>query len=160
MTDRKDSAYTDAGPLVDADIVTVTQTMSTTPTGPFKVTLATLFAYIMAKVRTALGVVTAASSSSGTLTINCALGYNFTYTFTENITAWTISNVPAGATTLFIGLTQHASSAKTMAMDASFKWAGGSVGVVSAGLGAKDYLALTTLDGGTTWAATLSKGHA
>jgi hypothetical protein len=50
MADQPDSTLSNAGTLVDADIAAITQTMSTTPTGPFKATLAALFAFFTRKI--------------------------------------------------------------------------------------------------------------
>jgi hypothetical protein len=103
--------------------------------------------------------VTAVSSSSGVLNIDCALGDYFTTTLTENITSITFSNLPASgsARTIMLRITQHASSAKTVAWPSSLKWAGGSAGAVSTGAGAVDALALTSFDQGATWDATIAK---
>lgn len=105
---------------------------------------------------------TAAASSAGTLTLNVALGDYFTTTLTENVTTLAFSNLPGAGlgTTLMLQITQHASSPKTFAWPASFKWAGGSAGTVSAVNSAVDVLAITTFDNGTTWRATLANGFA
>ena len=51
--------------------------------------------------------VTAVTSSSGTLTLNAAEGGYFTVALSENITTWTISNLPAGrATVITVRFTQ------------------------------------------------------
>jgi hypothetical protein len=69
---------------------------------------------------------TAASSSAGTLTLNASLGDYFTTTLTENVTTLAFSNLPGAGLgcTLMLQITQHASSPKTFAWPASFKWAG------------------------------------
>lgn len=102
------------------------------------------------------------TSSSGTVTVNCALGDYFTFPLTENVSGWSFTNLPAAgkAQTLMIRIQQHASSAKTVSWPASFKWAGGTPLVVSNTLSAYDVLALTTFDQGTRWEVTLSKAHA
>ena len=105
---------------------------------------------------------TAVTSSSGTLTLNASLGDYFTVTLTENVTTLAFSNLPGAGlgTTLMLQITQHASSPKTFAWPASFKWAGASAGTVSATNSAVDVLAITTFDNGTTWRATLANGFA
>jgi len=107
-------------------------------------------------------VATALTSASGVVTINCALGDYFTLTLTENVTSIVFTNtVGAGyGMTKMVQITQHASSAKTVAWPASFKWASGSAGVVSTTLSAKDRMAITSDDNGTTWDATLANGFA
>jgi hypothetical protein len=105
---------------------------------------------------------TAAASSAGTLTLNASLGDYFTTTLTEDVTTLAFSNL-AGAglgTTLMLQITQHASSPKTFAWPASFKWAGAAAGTVSAVNSAVDVLAMTTFDNGTTWRVTLANGFA
>ena len=102
--------------------------------------------------------VTAAPISSGVATIDCALGDYFTLAPTANLTGWTFQNVPQGCSIL-VKFTQD-STARTVAWPASFRWVGGTDGVVSTASGAIDLLALTTLDGGATWLATLAKGFA
>jgi hypothetical protein len=106
--------------------------------------------------------VTAISSSSGVLNIDCSLGDYFTITLTENITSITFSNLPAAgsARTITVRITQHASAAKTVTFPSSMKWAGGTPGVVSTGLSAIDVLAMTTFDQGTRWESTLAKAFA
>ncbi len=106
--------------------------------------------------------VTAVSSSSGVLNLDLSLGDYFTITLTENVTSLTFSNAPGSGkgATVMLQITQHASSAKTFAFPSAFDWAGGSVGVISTALSAKDVLAITTFDNATAWIATLSKAHA
>jgi hypothetical protein len=51
--------------------------------------------------------VTAVTSSSGTLTLNAAEGGFFTVALSENVTTWTITNLPAGrATVITVRFTQ------------------------------------------------------
>jgi len=105
--------------------------------------------------------VSALSVSAGVCNIDCSLGDYFTLAPTANITSITFSNLPAAghAMTLMIRFTQD-STARTVAWPSSFKWAGGSAGAVSTGSGAKDVIALTTFDQGTTWNATIAKAFA
>lgn len=105
--------------------------------------------------------VTAATSTSGVLTIDCAAGDYFTHALDENVTSWSITNLPGsgkGATKI-IQFTQD-STPRTVAWPASFRWAGGTDGVVSTGSGVIDVLAITTFDNGTTWIATLNNAFA
>lgn len=102
--------------------------------------------------------VTALTVSSGAVTVDCSLGDYFRLAPTTNVTGWTFANVPP-ACSLMIDFTQDA-TARTIAWPASFKWSGGSAGVVSTSAGAKDLLAITTFDGGVTWRATLAKAFA
>lgn len=105
--------------------------------------------------------VTAATSTSGVLTIDCAAGDYFTHALDENVTSWSITNLPGSgkAATKMIKFTQD-STPRTVAWPASFRWAGGTDGVISTGSGAIDVLAITTFDNGTTWIATLNNAYA
>jgi len=102
-------------------------------------------------------IVSALTVSAGSVTVDCSLGDYFTLAPTANVTGWTFTNVPP-ACSLMIGFTQD-STARTVAWPASFKWVGGA-GAVSTAAAAKDLLAITTLDGGATWRATLAKAWA
>lgn len=102
-----------------------------------------------------------ALATSGSVNIDCSLGDYFTIGMTGNVTAITFSNLPGsnrGATKM-IRFTQD-STPRTVAWPASFRWAGGTDGVISTGSGAIDVLAITTFDNGTTWIATLNNGFA
>jgi hypothetical protein len=115
-------------------------------------------AYVSIATRQA---VTAVTSSSGTVTLNAALGDYFTFALSENVTTIAFSNLPGAGKgcTLMVRITQDATP-RTVAWPASFRWVGGVDGVVSTAAGAVDVLALTTFDNGTTWHATLSKAWA
>lgn len=106
-------------------------------------------------------VVSALTTSSGVVNIDCSLGDYFTLALTANVTSITFSNLPASGkgATLMVRITQDA-TARTVAWPASFKWAGGSAAAVSTGSGAVDLLAITSFDQGTTWRATLAKAFA
>lgn len=103
--------------------------------------------------------VTALSISTGVVNIDCSLGDYFTLAISANVTSITFSNLPAAgyARTLMIRFTQDATTAYTVAWPASFKWAGGTAGVISTTLSAVDVLAITTFDQGTSWQSTLAK---
>lgn len=102
--------------------------------------------------------VNALTISSGAVAINCALGDYFTLSMTANVTTLTLSSVPA-VKTLMIAITQDATGSRTMSWPAAFKWAGGTTGTLSTAANAKDLLAITTFDSGTTWYATLAKAY-
>lgn len=103
-------------------------------------------------------IVSAIPVTAGIAALDASLGDYFTIAPTVNITGWTLSNVPP-ACSLMICITQDA-TARTVAWPASFRWAGGTAGAVSTAAGAKDLLAITTVDGGATWLATLAKAFA
>ena len=102
-----------------------------------------------------------ATATSGTVTVDYALGDYFTLGLTGNVTAWSFTNMPGSGkgASLMIRITQD-STPRTVAWPASFRWAGGAVPTVSTASGAVDVLAITTFDNGTTWRATLAKAFA
>ena len=97
--------------------------------------------------------VTAVSSSSGALTIDCSLGKSFTVTLTENITSITLSNTNGAgfATEVDIQFTQDGTGGRTVTLPASFKALGGSDTAVASGANAVTVLSAKTFDNGTTW---------
>lgn len=102
-----------------------------------------------------------ALATSGSVGIDVALGDYFTIGLAGDVSTFTFSNLPGSGkgASLMIRITQD-STPRTVGWPASFKWAGGVAGVVSTGSGAVDLLAITTLDNGTTWDATLAKAFA
>ena len=96
------------------------------------------------------------TQGSGTVTLDLAQGNFFEFTLTENVTGWTFSNLASSGTasSWIIKITQHASSAKTVAYPAAVKWAGGTDHIMSTGTGAVDIISMFTIDGGTTIYAT------
>ena len=103
------------------------------------------------------------TQGSGTVTLDLAQGNFFEFTLTENVTGWTFSNTAASGTasSWIIKITQHASSAKTVAYPAAIKWAGGTDHVMSTATGSIDIVSMFTIDGGTTvYANIVGKGFA
>ena len=92
------------------------------------------------------------TQGSGTVTLDLAQGNFFEFTLTENVTGWTFSNPATSGTasSWIIKITQHASSAKTVAYPAAIKWAGGTDHVMSTATGSIDIVSMFTIDGGTT----------
>ena len=92
------------------------------------------------------------TQGSGTVTLDLAQGNFFEFTLTENVTGWTFSNLASSGTasSWIIKITQHASSAKTVAYPAAIKWAGGTDHVMSTATGSIDIVSMFTIDGGTT----------
>ena len=85
------------------------------------------------------------SSSSNVLSIDLANGNTGEITLTENITGINFTNVPAsGVSTFTLEITQHASSAKTVAINAITVNGGGSVTAKTAGA---DGFTMTTTTG-------------
>ena len=101
----------------------------------------------------------AVTSSSGVVSINLANGNTGSITLTENITDIDFTNVPTnGVSTFTLQITQHASSAKTVAInavtvngggDVTAKTAGGGGYTVSTGASAIDLVTFLFLDAGT-----------
>ena len=101
----------------------------------------------------------AVTSSSGVVSIDMNNGNTGSITLTENITDIDFTNVPAnGVSTFTLQITQHASSAKTVAINAvtvnsggnvTAKTAGGAGYTVSTGASAIDLVTFLFLDAGT-----------
>ena len=91
------------------------------------------------------------TQGSGTVTLDLAQGNFFEFTLTENVTGWTFSNTAASGTasSWIIKITQHASSAKTVAYPSAVKWAGGTDHVMSTATGSIDIVSMFTIDSGT-----------
>ena len=103
------------------------------------------------------------TQGSGTVTLDLAQGNFFEFTLTENVTGWTFSNLASSGTasSWIIKITQHASSAKTIAYPAAIKWSGGYDHVMSTATGSIDIISMFTIDGGTTiYANIVGKGFA
>ena len=89
--------------------------------------------------------VQAVTSSSGVLAIDVLSGNVATITLTENITDIDFTNVPAAGTcAITLIITQHASSAKTVAIDAVTVNGGGNLTAKTAG--AAGFTMTTTVD--------------
>ena len=102
----------------------------------------------------------AVTFNATTMTLNCALSNVFTTTFTANVTvAPTLSNPNDGQTINWF-ITQDATGSRTMTWPASFKWPGGTVGVLSTAVNAVDLLVATYRAATGFWYATISKGFA
>ena len=91
------------------------------------------------------------TQGSGTVTLDLAQGNFFEFTLTENVTGWTFSNLSSSGTasSWIIKITQHASSAKTVAYPSAVKWAGGTDHVMSTATGSIDIVSMFTIDSGT-----------
>lgn len=98
----------------------------------------------------------AVTFNATTMTLNCALSNVFATTFTANVTsAPTLSN-PGDGQTINWFITQDGSGGHTMTWPASFKWPGGSAGVLSTGVNAVDLLVATFRSATSSWYATLT----
>ena len=96
--------------------------------------------------------VTAATSSSGTLTLDASVGGFFTVALSENITTWTINNLPAGrATVITVRFTQDTTDRTVVSTinTVAAKTAGGAGWTMSTGSGAIDVV--TVLYDGTNY---------
>jgi hypothetical protein len=103
---------------------------------------------------------TVVTFNATTMTVNCALSNIFTTTFTANVTvAPTLSN-PSDGQTLNWFITQDATGSRTMTWPTSFKWPGGTAGVLSTAANAVDLVVATYRSGTGFWYATISKAFA
>jgi hypothetical protein len=99
-------------------------------------------------------VVTFAASS---MTVNCNLSNVFTVTMTANITAApVVSNAKDGQTINWF-FTQDGTGGRTAIWPTSFKWPGGSTGVLSTTSSSVDLLVATYRSATTFWYAALTK---
>lgn len=107
-------------------------------------------------------VVSVATSTTGVLGIDWSLGDYFTHTLDENISTWSFTNLPSSPAgiALVLRIQQDPTTPRTVAWPASFRWIGGTDGVVSSIVNAVDVLSLVSFDQGTTWIAHLNNGYA
>ena len=102
----------------------------------------------------------AVTFSATAMTVDCTKSNVFTTTFTANVTtAPTISNPQDGQTINWF-ITQDATGSRTMTWPTSFKWAGGTAGVLSTAANSVDLLVATYRSSTGFWYASLSKGFA
>jgi hypothetical protein len=99
-----------------------------------------------------------AASVSGDVTLDYSASNHHSLTLTGNVTSLAFSNVPTQAY-MVIWLRQDATGSRTIAFPSSFKF-NTSTPILSTGANVTDELQLKTLNGGTTWQATLAKGWA
>lgn len=107
-------------------------------------------------------VVSVATSTAGVLGIDWSLGDYFTHTFDENVTSWSFTNLPSSPTgiALVIRFQQDPTTPRTMTWPSSFRWVGGTDGVISNTVNTVDVLSLISFDQGTTFIAHLNNGYA
>ncbi len=99
----------------------------------------------------------AVTFSATAMAVDCALSNVFTVTMSGNVTtAPTFSNLKNGQTINWF-ITQDATGSRTMTWPASFKWPGGSAGVLSTGANDVDLLVATYMSATGFWYATLLK---
>lgn len=99
----------------------------------------------------------AITSSGASIAWNLSTAQNAKHTFTENTTLAAPTNMKAGGT-YTLTFTQHASSPKTLAWNAVYKWPAGSAPTISATNGAVDVL--TCKSDGTNMYCVLQKAFA
>lgn len=99
----------------------------------------------------------AVAFSATAMTVNCDLSNVFTTTLTANVTAAPTLSSPNDGQTINWFLTQDGAGAKTMTWPASFKWPGGSAGVLSTAANAVDLLVATYRATPGHWYVTLTK---
>lgn len=97
---------------------------------------------------------TAPSISSGTLTLNCALGNVFAVSLNASITTLTFTNVPSSGTAYALTLSLTATgSAYTITWGSSVLWPSGTAPTLTSTNAKTDTFVLYTYNGGTTWYA-------
>ena len=99
----------------------------------------------------------AVTFSATAMAIDCSLSNVFTTTFTANVTtAPTTTNVADGQTINWF-ITQDGTGSRTMTWPASFKWPGGTAGVLSTAANSVDLLVATYRSDTGFWYATIVK---
>lgn len=100
----------------------------------------------------------AVTFSATAMTLNCAESNVFTTTFTANVTtAPTISNPKDGQTINWFITQDGTTGGRTMTWPTSFKWPGGTAGVLSTAVNAVDLLVATYRSATGFWYATIAK---
>lgn len=94
--------------------------------------------------------------TSGTLTINLALGTVFNVANNANITTFTISNTPAGKATAFTLILTADGTGYAQTWGASVVWPLGAAPTLTTTNGKRDVLTFITNDAGTTWFGSVS----
>jgi len=98
--------------------------------------------------------------SATAMTLDCSLSNVRTTTFTANVTvAPAFSNLKDGQTLQWF-ITQDGTGSRTMTWPASFKWPGGTPGVLSTGANAVDLLTATYRAATGFWYCRLDKAYA
>ena len=107
------------------------------------------------------GEVTVLTPVSGAVAVDFAVGYFFSLTpGADNITIGAPTNVPNGGQAGSIYFTQHASPAKTVAINAVWKPRAGGTPLVSVTLGAKNLIKYEVQDATTIWYEVITGGVA
>lgn len=99
----------------------------------------------------------AVTFSATAMTVNCALSNVFTTTFTANVTTAPTLSSPQDGQTINWFITQDGTGGRTMTWPTSFKWPGGTAGVLSTGANAVDLVTATYRSATGFWYATLLK---
>lgn len=93
------------------------------------------------------------------LTLDIANGNHFApISLDQNITAITISNVPAGTNAVVMTIVFTADGTlRTITWPASFKWSGGTAPTMTSTISKQDVIVATTYDNGVSWLATATQ---
>ena len=102
----------------------------------------------------------AVTFSATAMAIDCALSNVFTTTFTANVTVAPSLNNPKDGQTINWFITQDATGSRTVTWPSSFKWAGGTAGVLTTTASAVDLLVATYRSSTGFWYAALAKAFA
>jgi hypothetical protein len=102
----------------------------------------------------------AVTFSATAMAVNCATSNVFTTTFTANVTVAPSMNDPSNGQTINWFIAQDATGSRTMTWPTSFKWPGGTAGVLSTAANSVDLVVATYRSGTGFWYATLTKAFA
>jgi hypothetical protein len=96
------------------------------------------------------------TATGATTTVNIANANTTTLTLNAS-TALTLSGATASTScTVSLYVVQGTGGGRTITWPASVKWPGGTAPTLSTAVGARDLIVLETVDGGTTWFASLA----
>lgn len=99
----------------------------------------------------------AVTFSATAMAVDCSLSNVFTTTFTANVTTAPAFNNAKDGQTINWFITQDATGSRTMTWPTSFKWAGGSAGVLTTTASAVDLVVATYRSSTGFWYTALSK---
>ena len=105
--------------------------------------------------------ITTLTVTGNAITLDLSVSNAFKCSLMANITTLTVSNWAASkATPVTLRLTQDGTGGRTVALPAGWKWAGGTVPVITPTLSKTDVIVLWSDDGGTTIFAALFTSNA
>ncbi len=91
-----------------------------------------------------------ATISTNTLTLDLSTASTFYVNLNDNITTFSITNIPTGVSSFTLIFTADG-TARSITWPGSFLWPGGFPPTLTSTNGKEDVFSFVSLDGGTTW---------